>query len=250
MLGLAVPVALLLIGVAAPPAITAVPTGERTWRLTITVAGEDVEAAQAQLLPRAVAVCRGLAPVPGKFSYTATKAVDGAVPASMTLVQEIGCGTTAPISRPVDRAIVAPAADPAAAGLIFAQRYLDARERGDGAAITALVDADAMNLPGILAGLAAERTTLGDPVAPRKVKVTVYRDPPDAPGPGIYIAVDYVMAYRNAPSVCGYVIVREPPGEAMRITREERATIDAKTAATMAPDTLAALREEFRCNVP
>ena len=243
---------LMLVTAVAVPRITTTPVGEARWRLTISAVGKSIETAEARLTAHARQLCRGKTPTFGKYRFTGTAPLTGPArdhPQTLTLTQDISCAASLPAPA-LATAVRAPAVDPAAAGLAYAKRYLVARDTGDRATLKATVDAEAMNLPEILRGLSAERGKLGAPVGVARYKVTVYRNPPDSPGPGTYVAVDYVRAYRNAPWVCGYVIVLEPPGRAMTITREERAIIDATSAATLPPAELVAIRERFRCNIP
>ena len=166
----------------------------------------------------------------------------------MTLVQDISCGPTEAVAPLAAVAIQRSDAEATDLGLTLAKRYFAARDGGDVASVVTLVSPDsgiaavAQKLDGHL--------NLGKAVGTPRYKVTVYRDPPNAPGPGLYIAVDFALAYTSAPAVCGYIIVHEPPGGQPLITREERGVLDAATARKVKPTELPAIRDKLLCNVP
>jgi hypothetical protein len=62
-------------------------------------------------------------------------------------------------------------------------------------------------------------------------RVTWYKDPADAPAPGVYVAFDMVAWFANIDRYCGYVIAYQAPtGGAFEIMRLEENYIDNKTA--------------------
>jgi hypothetical protein len=59
----------------------------------------------------------------------------------------------------------------------------------------------------------------------RYVKVTWTKDPAQAPGPGIYVAMDLVTRFARAQRSCGYLVLFQPPGGGpFKIAREETNT--------------------------
>ena len=237
------------------PRITVKSTAPRHWRMTIVQSDTtDVGAAQAMLGPRAQALC-GDEPVrAGHYRFETTEALSapaGKAPASpvMTLVQDIACGAALP-PRATAPATVRTDADAAAAGFDVAQRYLAARNGGNVGATVALIDPEAGIADGIRRDIEDPRNRIGSPVGKPRYKITLYRDPPNAPGPGLYVAVDFTLEYQKALAVCGYVIAHEAPGGRFAITREERGVISRATAAAARPDELAVMRQKLLCNVP
>jgi hypothetical protein len=71
----------------------------------------------------------------------------------------------------------------------------------------------------------------------RIMRTTVYDNPANSPGPGLYIAFDFVGWFEHADLYCGYLIAFQPPsGGAFTIMRVEETTIDHQTAAAIDAD--------------
>lgn len=88
------------------------------------------------------------------------------------------------------------------------------------------------------AGRAAER---------RVTRLTWYRDPADAPAPGIYVAADFRSRFANIDLHCGYVMWHQDKDGRFRIVREEQSFIDKGMARQMAPERVAQLPRQFGC---
>ncbi|MBV8972770.1 MAG: hypothetical protein JO290_10810 [Sphingomonadaceae bacterium] len=237
----------------APEHLSVESIGNRQWRLTLVQdQTTDVDAAQSLLAPRAMELC-GNDPVRAghyRFEYKEAVTPPGLSKAApvMTLVQDISCGSAEAVAPSAAVAVQRSDAEATDFGLAIAKRYIAARDSGDVARVVAMVSPDSG-----IAAVAEQpdgRRNLGKPIATPRYKVTLYRDPPNAPGPGLYIAVDFALAYTSAPAVCGYIIIREPPGGVAMVTREERGVLDAATARKMRPADMAAVRQELLCNVP
>lgn len=56
----------------------------------------------------------------------------------------------------------------------------------------------------------------------RVVEITWYRDPQDAPEPGLYVAADFSAEFEQAEFVCGYLMWRIGPEGGMQLVREEQ----------------------------
>jgi hypothetical protein len=87
------------------------------------------------------------------------------------------------------------------------------------------------------------------PVISREIsKITWTKDPPNAPKPGVYAAVDLVSRFRNIDRHCGYIILyQEPSGGSFEVTREEGTFMDNATALKAEQDhSLAYVRETWR----
>jgi hypothetical protein len=79
------------------------------------------------------------------------------------------------------------------------------------------------------------------------VAVTWYNNPPNAPVPGIYAAVDFVGAYDNLHLMCGYVVwLLQPDGTWRIVTLDEGVLSRADAPSPTAAD-LAQIRTLMRC---
>ncbi|SNS08939.1 Protein of unknown function [Sphingomonas laterariae] len=90
-------------------------------------------------------------------------------------------------------------------------------------------------------GKAAER---------RVVRLTWYRDPPDAPAPGLYVAADFRSQFPNIHLHCGYLMWHQEQDGSFRIVREEQSFIDKGMAAQLPPERLRTLESQFGCVAP
>lgn len=78
-------------------------------------------------------------------------------------------------------------------------------------------------------------------------KVTWYKDPPTAPTPGIYAAVDYTGRFENIDVYCGYVAWKRQENGTFRLVRQEQNFVDKETQRKMDDRTLAAIKAQFGC---
>lgn len=81
----------------------------------------------------------------------------------------------------------------------------------------------------------------------RLVRISWYRDPPDAPAPGLYAAADFVSRFPNLRLHCGYLMWHQETGGGFRIVREEQSFLDEATARQMTPERLRPLPRQFGC---
>jgi len=73
-------------------------------------------------------------------------------------------------------------------------------------------------------------------IARRVLKVTWTKDPANAAGPGIYVAIDAAARFARASRQCGFVILFQPPtGGAFQVLRIENNILSDADAAKMAP---------------
>jgi hypothetical protein len=64
----------------------------------------------------------------------------------------------------------------------------------------------------------------GPAIARKRTGITWYLDPPDAPGPGLYVAVDFVSQHRTLADAGEYVVwFRAPGGREFKLMRHEQA---------------------------
>ncbi|OHT21010.1 hypothetical protein BHE75_03015 [Sphingomonas haloaromaticamans] len=82
------------------------------------------------------------------------------------------------------------------------------------------------------------------------VRLTWYRDPPDAPEPGLYVAADFRSRFPNIHAHCGYLMWHQDADGQFRIVREEQSFIDKATAAQLPPERLASADRQLGCVDP
>jgi hypothetical protein len=75
----------------------------------------------------------------------------------------------------------------------------------------------------------------------RVVNLTWYDNPPDAPAPGQYAAVDYVAAWGDGTVECGYVVWFRQGENPFRLVRQEQNFVE--RAAAKSADGL----DQFNC---
>lgn len=218
-------VAFALLGPAAQePEIAVEALGPSQWRLTTTVTGStDIGLAQRRLLPRATQLCQGAQPLLGRYRFDATSQLthaEGAAPAPDTvrLIQDLSCASAGSVRPPpvtisidpvrptvVDEAL-ANRVQPEVAAL--STRYftaLDEDRLAEAFALTTPEMHGGLDLETWSAGRRAERAQHGALKTRRLARFTLYGDPPNAPAPGLYVAVDFV-AERTAETECGYLV--------------------------------------------
>ena len=87
-------------------------------------------------------------------------------------------------------------------------RYYGAKDAGDYAAAYAIFDKgmkEAAHFDTWSANAQSQNTKAGHIRSRRILKITWYKDPPSAPEPGIYAAVDFSGQFENDPIYCGYL---------------------------------------------
>jgi hypothetical protein len=78
-------------------------------------------------------------------------------------------------------------------------------------------------------------------------RFTWYRDPPDAPEPGLYAAVDFTGHYGDLALMCGYLMWHKLRDGSFKLVREEQNYIDKTGAQQMVPERRQKLPELFGC---
>ena len=73
------------------------------------------------------------------------------------------------------------------------------------------------------------------------------RNPAAAPGPGIYVAVDFVSNFENLAFHCGYIAWHQEADGSFQVVREEEGYVDKRTAERLSAAQLAAVKARFRC---
>lgn len=84
----------------------------------------------------------------------------------------------------------------------------------------------------------------------RVMLMSWYRDPPDAPAPGLYVAADFRSLFPNIRLHCGYLMWHQEADGRFRLVREEQSFIDEGMAARTPPEQLKGLDSRFGCVGP
>lgn len=81
----------------------------------------------------------------------------------------------------------------------------------------------------------------------RVTRLTWYRDPPDAPAPGLYVAADFRSRFPNIYLHCGYLMWHQEADGRFRLVREEQSFIDKAMADRTPPEQREGLENKFGC---
>ena len=246
----------LVLAAQAMPQISSEPLDRERYRLHITGRIPSVEAAQAALTPTARRLCGARPFTFGTFRYSQKEKIakvgDPAQPVSLSLDQELFCGTVKPT---VDAAALpAPGWQPSPADqqavLAATYGYFAAKDRGRYADAWAMFSKSMKEAsPARDWRRDAEQFNgRAGPVRSRRVtEITWYNNPPDAPQPGLYVAADFSADFDKLDFVCGYVMWLLQPDGSFALTREEQNLLDKATAKKLASIDRAPLRAQMGC---
>ena len=216
-----------------------------------------IEEAQQQLLPAAAGVCQGLIPVFGKYTFGSSKpaSAKSTVKANFEFDQTFTCEEQAPVVPHTPPTVIS--AEESSRLVEFVERKTEkAITYANGATQRAFHSHFSPSLSSMLSlrewleqqGNLHEKAGLisGRP----RLKVTTYTDPPNSPGPGTYVAVDFQANYEHAPFRCGYVMwLRDQAGK-ITVLRLEDGVINLQEAGAMTADELATTKQQLRCFAP
>lgn len=241
------------------PEIAVRALGDDRYELTlISTTVLEVEAAQRQLMPKALEVCAGLSPLLGRYRFDSREPVAGEdadqTTASFTLVQELQCSALSPS---VAASGAAPTLGSEAEGeevrgkvLALSIEYFEdiANERYE-EAYEAVDDTlrSFSTRESWVEGTRSFRSAAGAAVSLKIPRLTIYDNPPGAPEPGLYVAADFDNVWEDAPLHCGYLMWFRRDAGTFRITRQETGHVTAEQLKTMPTDDVRALRRQWRC---
>ncbi|MGY0504921.1 DUF4019 domain-containing protein [Luteimonas sp. e5] len=216
------------------------------------------EDAQRRLLPTLARACGALSPVMGRYRFTSRSDVSAAAEdaASYEFIQNFTCsaqiesGSTG--STPIS---ISQAEQERLASLVASQtrNWLAMTEAEQ---LRAFHDRFSPTLDAMLPlaqwlDQQARFHQQAGPLQPEPaLKVTPYIDPPGAPEPGIYLAVDFQASYARAPFRCGYVMWLHDRQSRLSILRIEDGFVDADQAASLSEAQLSRIKAGFRCIAP
>ena len=241
----------VILALLAPAQQPAGATAPESFTMTVPVSPDSEEGRRIVAL-RAVEACAGRYPRLGRYTYVGSTEVGGGEAVRYEVRQELVC-LDAPPARPAEQ----PAPSDWQPGETDHKQIVELTER-----LFALTDAGRVeDVHGLWSGanqemvpLAERRAALDDfrakagrPLQHRIAKITWYVNPPSAPTPGIYAAVDYERAYSQLAANCGFIVwFREPSGRYV-ITRQEDGTLPKEQAESLSLERLAQVRELLKC---
>jgi Protein of unknown function (DUF4019) len=236
--------------------ITVKPIGNNQYELTRTSNIPDLVAAQRALLPKAKELC-GDQPVNfGHYSFDSTVPLTDSkpdAPPRLRLTQTVQCGATTP--TPVPQITNAPDGwqpTPEDRTTVERQtyRYLSSKTAGDYTAAYAMFSDSmkgATHFDTWQTQTQSFNANAGQLLSRHVRKITWYKDPPSAPLPGIYVAVDYSSEFDQVPIHCGYVAWYRGPNGDYQVIHEEENSID-KSSIAKKPADVATLAAKFGCS--
>jgi hypothetical protein len=176
--------------------------------------------AQTRLAPAAGLACQARRPVLGRFRFVTAEA-------KTAFEQELLCvepGHKLSLLARTEGPIEPSRADQQAV-LAASYRYFAAKDSGAYAGAHQLLS-DGLKgrfpLDPWSASARAFNGGAGAVRARRIVEITWYRDPEDAPEPGLYVAADFSAEFEQLEFVCGYLMWQVRPDGSFRLTREEQ----------------------------
>jgi hypothetical protein len=219
-----------------------------------------VEAAQVRLLPTALELCGDILPSFGRYSSSRSEPIVGDradAGESFAFEQEITCTSAVVVAE--ERADLPQALS--SDEVLDAQRLIRrmSTEYFENIANERYEEAYSVVAESLREYSTAESWTLrkqafraevGAAVAIVVARITVYQNPQNAPGPGIYIAADFNNEFERAPIHCGYLMwFLDADGE-YRITREETGHVTTEILATIPSEQIPIIRERMLCISP
>lgn len=222
----------------------------------------EIDQAQAAIGSYAVQVCEGKYPLFGKYTFNSTENVASAsadekesLPSSFSFIQEIEC-VEAPPEKPEGRRIDISKEQEESIKIKVANLtidYLLAKESGRFREAYDSLGSEMKDITGYTAWEKRESTyfteKLGGLISRDIWNTTVYNNPPNAPKPGIYIAIDYENKYELAPIHCGFIVWYMPTLDLSEISimREEYGRISKRETQNSTPELLKKMRAEMKC---
>jgi hypothetical protein len=208
---------------AAVPGVSVDRLDETSFLLSIPAdAASSVAAGQARLGPAAKLACQKRRPVLGRYRFIAEEGRNA-------FEQELICVDPGHRLDLATSAVAGEALEPSRADqqavLAASYGYFAAKDAGQFAQAHAWLS-DRMRARFPLAEWTAAARTFnteaGAPRGRRVVEITWYKDPEDAPEPGLYVAADWSADFAKAEFVCGYLMWHATPDGRFRLVREEQ----------------------------
>ncbi len=227
--------------------------GENSYRMVLKSSKSNtVAAGQWEMMSEAQRVCAGRGVRFGRFEFEKLDAVSPGVQSGPLLLrQEIHCSDIAPVPTvPPAVAVPAPTWRPTEELKQQVQsqtsKYFAAKDAGDYKQAYSFLST---TLPLQQWQSTAEKFNVqAGQIRNRTIKkITWYKDPPQAPAPGVYAAVDFSSQFANVDIHCGYLVWHQAQDVRFRLIREEQSYIDRTMQQKLQPNELAAARAKIRC---
>ena len=216
----------------------------------------SIEEAQRRVLETAAHTCKDLIPTLGHYQFESSKQIaeSASAPSRFEFKQNFTCQEQAAVSS-VDSTSPTVVSEEEKARLVelVTRETRMAIASGDRDVLLGFHGKFSPDLSEMipLAEWTEQQTQLHKKAGAAEVdpllKVTTYLDPPNSPGPGLYIAVDFQMSYENAPFRCGYVMWLIDQQSSLKVLRLEDGIIYDKDAASMTAEQIARVKQQFRC---
>lgn len=221
--------------------ITVARLSDGGYRLTLeTPALKDAAQGQQLLLPAALQLCgkKGMA-----FGAHVLKKQD----TPPRLIQDLRCEAPA-AGRSAPTTFVATAADEQAVTAL-SEQFLRARDAGDLDTARQMFAADwpQAEQKTWAAEVAAFRRLAGAGTKQAISRINWFENPPAAPAPGIYAAVDYGRTFETVKTACGFIVWRRQADGGWRIDRERLSYLSPDEEARVKRADLPEIRARLGC---
>ena len=237
----------LLVAMALEPQVESHPLDANRHMIEVKAkADATFEAAQAALVPTARRLCAGRTFFLGAFKF----AEQPEAAAQASFQQELYCNRPVQLSKSADAAAPDPSEAQQQAVLKATYSYLAAKDSSRLANAYAMLSRRAkLTMPerDWIAMTRDFNQQAGAVRARRVTDISWYRDPPEAPEPGLYVAADLNGAFENVELLCGYVMWKLDSDGSFRLVREEQNFLERRRGANQAPLDRAPLRAQMGC---
>lgn len=210
------------------------PIGPNEYRITVTLEGTtEPYAAASSVATAAEQACANFNIVYGKYRFELSQLASNTprtAPDRLIFRQDIACTDHVEASvAAAPKELSQIELDALAPSIMeLSNRFFSAHDKGDDSVTFAVIDQEAMgqSFAEWSDNAAENRKELGAPAVRRLVRLTWYQNPPAAPRPGLYAAVDFSAKYAQVDE-CGYLIWTRPSSRTtFLITRKEVTLID------------------------
>lgn len=233
--------------------------GDGWYRLVLkSFRSSSVDAGQQELLPTAKETCPEKSVRYGKYEFETSEPVSPTVEKRpLLLKQEIHCVDTVDdpgIPSPAATAPAPPQWNPSPEQERLIERltyaYFSAKDTLNYREAYSLLSATqqaTMPFERWRSMIETFNSKAGNIRSRRIKKITWYKDPPQAPSPGVYAAADFVSEFTNIEIHCGYVVWHQQQDGLFRLVREEENFIDKEMQQKLPQNELVAARARFGC---
>lgn len=218
----------------------------------------SIEEAQSRLLVSAAETCKGSIPNLGHYEFTSSKSINSPsqVVNQFKFEQEFTCTKSAAITASQTEPTVISEPDKERLVKLVTHETQNFLESANSATLEAFHSRFSDQLRLMLPRgewtdqQALQHKKSGTIRENPQFKVTAYVDPPNSPGPGVYLAVDFQAQYEHAPFRCGYVMWLFDQQSNLSVLRIEDGIVYEQDAAAMTTDQISQMKATFRCFAP